>query len=412
MRMTETIAAWLVTYAVHSTLLLGGAWLVTRAVRSVAAREIIWKGAMVGALVTASVQLLAKPSHLTLADLARRVAPPSGVAARRLEREEAGFVAPGGTIVRWRVERLTGEPHAPARWLAVVLAGGWLLGGGGSVAWRLARRGAARRRLGARRPSVDRELILTVEHIRRRARLASPVLVTTSPRLLVPAALGTGEICLPEDALAALSPAQQESILAHEVAHLRRHDPLWLEAAELLSALFFFQPLNRLARAALKEAAEFLCDDAAVRSTGAQRPLAESLAALAATLADAPAVSGVAFAERASTLVRRVHRVLHGGEPAPSSWTRARALTITGALLALIAAFAPGLSARPPEGRPVTGPLPPGIAMTRKMVVLRLDTATRGAERRGRAAVRIPLLAPPASQPARPVRRRTRPTPV
>ena len=54
----KTALAWLLTYAIHSTLLLGLAWVVTRReMLSAYRRDFIWKLALVGAVVTASAQL-------------------------------------------------------------------------------------------------------------------------------------------------------------------------------------------------------------------------------------------------------------------------------------------------------------------------------------------------------------------
>lgn len=51
------MVAWLLTYAAHSTVLLGAAWLLTRrAVQSNQARDLIWKVALVGGIVSASAQ--------------------------------------------------------------------------------------------------------------------------------------------------------------------------------------------------------------------------------------------------------------------------------------------------------------------------------------------------------------------
>src|SRR5947199_109583 len=57
----ERALAWLLTYLLHSTLLLGRAWLAAKPLArwSVAAEEAVWKLALVGALVTASLQLAA-----------------------------------------------------------------------------------------------------------------------------------------------------------------------------------------------------------------------------------------------------------------------------------------------------------------------------------------------------------------
>jgi len=61
--MALEVCALLGTIALHSTLLLGGAWLVTRALSSPRLRELVWKGALVGAPLTTAAhsQLEAGP---------------------------------------------------------------------------------------------------------------------------------------------------------------------------------------------------------------------------------------------------------------------------------------------------------------------------------------------------------------
>src|SRR6202163_2872805 len=59
--LAQVALAWLLTYLLHSTLLLGLAWLASKPLArwSVAAEETMWKLALVGALLTASLQLAA-----------------------------------------------------------------------------------------------------------------------------------------------------------------------------------------------------------------------------------------------------------------------------------------------------------------------------------------------------------------
>src|SRR5438045_8728500 len=53
----SSLLAWLLTYLIHSTVLLGVAWLVTRRRRlEPAARELLWKVALVAGLVTGTIQ--------------------------------------------------------------------------------------------------------------------------------------------------------------------------------------------------------------------------------------------------------------------------------------------------------------------------------------------------------------------
>ena len=54
-----------------------------------------------------------------------------------------------------------------------------------------------------------------------------------------------------------LNPEQQRAALAHEMARVfLRCDPEWLIATDLITRVFFFQPLYRLARARLRDSAK------------------------------------------------------------------------------------------------------------------------------------------------------------
>src|SRR4051812_5303966 len=54
---SSTALAWLLTYAIHSSVLLSLAWLLVRARRwSPGASELLWKSAMLGGILTASAQ--------------------------------------------------------------------------------------------------------------------------------------------------------------------------------------------------------------------------------------------------------------------------------------------------------------------------------------------------------------------
>ena len=69
-----TLLGWLLTYLVHSTLLLGGAWLLTRGPARVAhLRETVWRVALLGALVTTTAQVTI--AHAPLAGEWRWAAP-------------------------------------------------------------------------------------------------------------------------------------------------------------------------------------------------------------------------------------------------------------------------------------------------------------------------------------------------
>ena len=82
----------------------------------------------------------------------------------------------------------------------------------------------------------------------------------------------------------------------------------------VLEHLFFFQPLNRLARARMQEVAEFLCDDWAAARNGSGLDVARGLASVAAWLdGHAPSVPLAGMAEHPSQLLARVTRLLERG---------------------------------------------------------------------------------------------------
>jgi len=91
------------------------------------------------------------------------------------------------------------------------------------------------------------------------------------------------EICLPISAQKHLKTAELRSLLAHELAHLVRRDPLWRFLTVWLEDVLFFQPLNRVTGRRLNRLAEFMSDDWSCRYTS-PRSMAQCLASVAAWL--------------------------------------------------------------------------------------------------------------------------------
>src|SRR5438067_8940958 len=68
--LASSLLAWLLTYLIHSTVLLGVAWLVTRRRRlEPGASDVLWKVALLASLVTGTIQArlrLSTPAAVTL----------------------------------------------------------------------------------------------------------------------------------------------------------------------------------------------------------------------------------------------------------------------------------------------------------------------------------------------------------
>lgn len=380
-RWAETLAAigaaWLLTYALHSSVLIGGTWALQRfgVVRSLRLRDLAWRGALVGGLLTASVQMgmgLA-PWGLTL-EVPQPASASAAPSQRTLQVDDDAPAALGPSAEDEapvaQAEQAPNEaqdvsgsaesPVAASEPLAAVAVPSVRVGSLFFMAWvaassvLLLRLAVARARvldgLGVRAPILEPSVRNQLDRLCDEAGRDSPVRLTTAEGLKSPVALGWSEICLPKAALSELDASQQRSVLAHELAHLQRKDPLWLLLGTALEQLLFFQPLNRLARRNMQEVAEYLCDDWAAVCDGSGLPIARGLASVARWLdGEERAVPLAGMAERPSLLVARVQRLLEATavslEPR-RSWH----LLALGLALLLTVVLVPGVRAAPAVG--------------------------------------------------------------
>src|SRR5437870_7664868 len=344
--LASSLLAWLLTYLIHSSVLLGVAWLVTRRRRlEPAASDLLWKVALLASLMSGTIQ-----SRLELSTPASVALPVATLPQAALLNQPAAPASDAGNPgVRRAVRDAAGASvsRAPSLPLVVVLVWGAI-----ALGWCLhyvARRLILFGRLADRRAVTDGPLAATLAELQRTAGYRRRVHLTMARTISSPVALGLSEICVPELALSDLGAEQQRSMLAHELAHLARRDSLWLAGASLIERCFFFQPLNRLARRELETTAEYLSDEWATRKTGSAVALAKCLATVAEWIQASPLGVPVAgLAERRSFLVSRIARLLEGRLPSsPASrrgWAAAAALGVA----MTIAAAPRGSQSSPP----------------------------------------------------------------
>jgi HEAT repeat protein/beta-lactamase regulating signal transducer with metallopeptidase domain len=351
---SSTVLAWLLTYAIHSSVLLSLAWLLVRARRwSPGASELLWKAAMLGGILTASAQLWLDVRPAGTVMLRPAVVMTSSAQVAPSDKPKASARVTEGKEEEGRGTRGDGsnasvpQGSRPAiimsRSSAVVLAWGLvaLILGLSYVARRLILVG----RLGDRRAVPDGQLLDMLTEQARDAGLRRTPRLTHTSRISSPVALGIGEICVPDTALTDLDIEQQRSLLAHELAHLARRDPVWLGVGSLIERVFWIQPLNRVANRHIARSAEFLCDDWVIRRTGSGVPLARCLAQVAEWIQASPLGVPVAgMAEERSLLVSRVARLVEGVKPS----TRSRRGLAIGAVVVLVGTIliAPGVSGK------------------------------------------------------------------
>jgi RND family efflux transporter MFP subunit len=173
-----------------------------------------------------------------------------------------------------------------------------------------------RRLIGSARPApVD--LLAQIDRIAARlglSRIPAAYIIDArvSPMVWVPLA-GPPRLVLPEELWGRLATEQQNAILAHELAHLKRRDH-WVRRLETLACgLYWWDPIAWWARREVEQAEERCCDAWVLWALpAAAAAYAEALVTTAVYLSGhrRPLPSGASGAERLRPLKRRLHMIL------------------------------------------------------------------------------------------------------
>jgi|GEM_PF-514949 len=127
----------------------------------------------------------------------------------------------------------------------------------------------------------------------------------------VPSAVGwlSPMVLLPVSTLSGLPARQLEMVLAHELAHIRRHDFAVNLAQVLVETLLFFHPAVRWISHVIRVEREHCCDDVAVAASGNSVSYARALTALE-TLRVLPGTMSPAMSALGGSLPERVRRLI------------------------------------------------------------------------------------------------------
>ena len=133
----------------------------------------------------------------------------------------------------------------------------------------------------------------------RSSHIESPALIGwLRPAILIPIA------CLTQ-----IMPTQLDAILAHELAHVRRHDYLLNLIQTAIETLLFFHPAVWWVSSCVRQEREYCCDDEALRVCRSRRTYASALAALQTLHAAPLARRPLALPVTGGSLLRRVRRI-------------------------------------------------------------------------------------------------------
>ncbi len=191
-------------------------------------------------------------------------------------------------------------PWVVVVWLAGVVILSLRLASGWSVTQRLSTVGT--------RP-VPELCGAAVARLAARLRVTRPVQVLESAIVEVPAVIGwlRPVILLPASALVGLSPLQLDALLAHELAHVRRHDYLVNLLQSAIETLLFYHPAVWWVSRRVRQEREHCCDDVAVAACGDAHFYATALLGMERLRNPLPALS---LAAAGGSLVGRVRRLM------------------------------------------------------------------------------------------------------
>jgi len=248
------------------------------------------------------------------------------------------------------VSVLTSAREALPAIVALWLAGVALLSSRLLVSWIRARRMV---RVGAQ-PAPD-DLQLVAIRLANALGLRGAVRLLQSATVEVPSVLGTLRpiVLVPASALTGMTPEQIEMVLAHELAHIRRHDFVVNLLQAVVETLMFYHPAVWWMSRRVRIERENCCDDLAVAVCGNPLQYARALTRLEELRASA---LPVVVAANGGSLLERIRRIAAGtdeGTAANARW--AAALVMLGILAVGIAVPSlPALAQRGDKERSTT----------------------------------------------------------
>ena len=172
-----------------------------------------------------------------------------------------------------------------------------------------------------------------LDRLAARLRLSRPVMLLESCLAEVPVVIGYVRpvILMPVGLLAGLPAGQIESILLHELAHIRRHDYLVNLMQIVVESLVFYHPAVWWISGVMRAERENCCDDLVVATQGDAFAYAAALTALEQNRGT---VREAVLAATGGSLVKRVRRLLiqpEGPRAALTPVFSAAVLTVTAA---------------------------------------------------------------------------------
>lgn len=186
-----------------------------------------------------------------------------------------------------------------------------------------------------------------------RLAIQKPVDLATSAMAAVPMTIGWLRpiVLVPASAVTGLSPRQLEAILAHELAHISRHDYLFNLVQCVIETLLFYHPAVWWVSRRIRAERENCCDDLAVLACGDALMYAKALTRLEEMRWPSPQLAVAATGGQLLSRIQRLLGVKVVQQPVASRWMAGGMALGVGLFLWLTLGLAwrPALAQQPTE---------------------------------------------------------------
>lgn len=357
----SVVVALSLLHFVWQGLLIGAmAWIAMKIARSASTRYLIGVGAMVlmaaAPVVTSRVlrETVTPTATVTFAPVALAPTAPVSLAPEVAVKETTPVMTTvSASPIAAALATLRAIHVSPT--LASWLLSSWLLGVGLlsvrlTLGWWTAHRLT---RVSVCQPRL--EILSNAERLMGALGITGAVTVLESALVQVPTAMGWLKpvVLLPTQAMTGLSIDQIDALVAHELAHIKRHDYLVNLLQSAIETLLFYHPMVWLISRHVRHERELCCDDMAIAACGDDRLTYASALAELEPLRQLPAP---ALTANGGSLLTRVKRILGRDEAAVSAsrtnWTAGLAV-----MLCVLVAFA----TQSVQGRQVVGGVVDGV---------------------------------------------------
>ncbi|MCA9312149.1 MAG: M48 family metalloprotease, partial [Phycisphaerales bacterium] len=220
-------------------------------------------------------------------------------------------------------------PESGGSGAGIWAAGLWLLGVGFCTA-RLAWHWECARRLSSGADGVvPASWLAHFERVRRTLGIGGHVRLVGSTKAVSPMVVGWLKpvVIVPMSAFTALTPAQLEAVMAHELSHIRRCDHLLNGLQTVIEVVLFFHPVTWWLSGCVRREREYCCDEAAL-TAASPRDLATALGRLE-LIRQSP--NRAALAASGGSLMHRITRILGSSSQGPRRVGRVPMLVLAAA---------------------------------------------------------------------------------